>query len=141
MSAATTTSCPCHSGRKYKRCCAPLHRGAKEKGAAAVMRARFSAYSLALCNYIISTTHPKGPHFQDDRVRWHLQLQDFASQTLFEGLELLEEKEGPLQAQVAFRATLSQQGCDASFSERSLFVLHENRWLYHSGEKLTARAH
>jgi SEC-C motif-containing protein len=105
------------------------------------MRARFSAYSLALCNYIISTTHPNGPHFQDDLVRWHLQLQDFASQTRFEGLELLEETKGSLQAQVAFRATLSQQGRDASFSELSLFVRHEDRWLYHSGEKLAAKAH
>ena len=117
MRAEETTVCPCYSGRKYKRCCAPLHRGAKGKGASAVMRARFSAYSLGLCNYIISTTHPNGPHFQEDLVRWHLQLQDFASQTLFEGLELLEERKGPLQAQVAFRATLNQEGRDERIDE------------------------
>lgn len=104
------------------------------------MRSRFSAYALELFDYIISTTHPDGPHFEDDVVRWHLQLKDFSSQTLFEGLELLEAKEGPLQAQVAFRAHLSQQGRDASFSELSLFVRHEGRWLYHSGERLSPKA-
>ncbi len=101
------------------------------------MRSRFSAYSLALCDYIISTTHPSGPHFENDVVRWHLQLQQFSSKTRFEGLELIDEEEGPIQALVAFRATLSQDGHDTSFSERSLFVLHEGRWLYHSGERLT----
>jgi len=105
------------------------------------MRSRFSAYALELCDYIISTTHPSGPHFENDVVRWQLQLQQFTSKTHFEGLEVIDEEEGPIQALVAFRATLSQDGHDASFSERSLFVLHEGRWLYHSGERLPAQEH
>ena len=104
-----------------------------------MMRSRFSAYALELCDYIMSTTHPSGPHFENDVLRWHQQLQQFASHTQFEGLELIDEEQGSVQALVAFRATLSQDGRDTSFSERSLFVLHDGRWLYHSGERLPAQ--
>ena len=96
------------------------------------MRARFSAYSLHLGRYIVATTHPQSPHFESDPIRWEIQLQQFSTQTAFAGLKLLEEHEGPVQAVVSFRATLSQDGRDISFSERSLFVHDEGGWLYHS---------
>ena len=104
------------------------------------MRSRFSAYALELYDYIISTTHPGGPQFESDRLRWHMQLQKFSSQTVFEGLQIRTEEKGPIQAFVSFHASLKQHGRDASFSERSLFVLHKGRWLYHSGEPITPPA-
>ena len=101
------------------------------------MRSRYAAYSLALADYIIATTHPAGPHYQDDTLRWRLQLARFSKETKFDGLEVTPGDQGPIQSLVSFRATLQQGSRDASFAERSLFVLHEGRWLYHSGERLT----
>ena len=100
------------------------------------MRSRYSAYAAGLVDYIIATTHPADPRYQDDVLRWRAQLTRFASETTFCGLEVLSCEEGDIQSWVSFRARLEQGGGDASFSERSLFVRHEGRWLYHSGERL-----
>ena len=100
------------------------------------MRSRYSAYAAGLVDYIIATTHPVDPHYQDDVLRWRAQLARFSSETTFCGLEVLSCEEGAIQSWVSFRARLEQGGQDASFAERSLFVRHEGRWLYHSGERI-----
>jgi len=137
--AEPNSPCPCFSGRKYKRCCAPLHRGASATSPESLMRSRYAAYALALVDYIIGTTHPAGPHYEDDVLRWRNQLAEFSLKTHFEGLEVTAEEEGPLQSWVSFRANLKQGEHDASFAERSLFVRHQGRWLYHSGDRLPLR--
>jgi SEC-C motif domain protein len=51
--------CPCDSGRTYRDCCAPLHKGAHASNAEALMRSRYSAYALlGLENYLLETWHP-----------------------------------------------------------------------------------
>jgi len=100
------------------------------------MRSRYSAYSLALIDYIITTTHPGGPQYQPDRAAWRRQLAVFSEETAFEGLEVLAREPGLIQSWVSFRATLRRGSQDISFAERSLFAVHEGRWLYHSGEPI-----
>ncbi|GFR53152.1 hypothetical protein Agub_g15872 [Astrephomene gubernaculifera] len=51
--------CPCDSGKAYKNCCGPVHRG--ERIALTpedTLRARFAAFCKGEADYIISTTHP-----------------------------------------------------------------------------------
>ena len=127
-------ACLCRSGAKYKRCCRPLHQGGAPTTAEALMRSRFSAYALGLVDYVLATTHPDGPNWEDDRAEWAAGVAAFSRSTSFDGLEILSSGEGEREAFVTFRATLSQEGRDASFTERNRFLREDGRWLYHSGE-------
>ena len=56
--------CPCGSGLALAACCAPYHEGkALPPTAEAVVRSRFSAFSLGCFEYLVETTHPD---FRDD---------------------------------------------------------------------------
>ena len=101
------------------------------------MRSRFAAYSLGEVGYIMETTHPDGPHFQADRVRWEEDLRPFLAGTHFRGLKILARSVDGDEGFVTFRATLTQAGQDASFTERSRFLRARGRWLYHSGVQPT----
>lgn len=86
------------------------------------MRSRYSAYALKKIDYIIETAfQPMGSKEE---------LEQFAEKTNFDGLKILEAKANF----VTFRATLSQEGQDASFTEKSRFERLNGRWKYHSGQ-------
>jgi SEC-C motif-containing protein len=123
-------ACPCHSGKKYKRCCGPAHGGVLPATPEALMRSRYAAYALGLVDYVIETTDPEGPHFVRDRATWQAQVSGFTQSTRFVGLEILGS--GP--DWVRFKAILEQDGGDASFEEQSTFVQRGGKWLYRSGK-------
>lgn len=132
MKVQPNAPCPCGRGVKFKKCCRPLHRGAVAASAEALMRSRYAAYAAGDADYILTTTDPTGPHFQTNRDAWRAEVQSFCAQTRFEGLDVLDSGDD----WVSFRATLTQDGRDASFSERSTFRCVDGRWLYHSGSAL-----
>ena len=136
MKIGPNTPCPCGSGAKLKRCCRPLHQGAAAASPEALMRARFTAYAIGAIDFILSTTHPGGPHFEADEGAWRASVRSFCASTEFQRLEVLEASESGGLGEVAFRVTLAQGGEDASFGERSTFRKEGARWLYHSGELL-----
>ena len=98
------------------------------------MRSRYSAYALGLVDYVLNTTHPDGPHH--GRYGQREEVQAFCRNTAFEGLKVLDASEDGDRGEVAFHATLSQNGADVSFGERSVFFRVNGRWLYHSGTRL-----
>lgn len=122
--------CPCHSGRKYKKCCRKLHVGVAAETPARLMRSRYAAYALGLADYIIETTAPDGPQYQPDLEQWRASIALFSQGTAFESLELLATSTDGDEGRVTFRAGLRQRGEDASFTEESLFVRRGGRWLY-----------
>ncbi|MEZ4669590.1 MAG: YchJ family metal-binding protein [Anaerolineae bacterium] len=121
--------CPCHSGKPYKTCCQPLHKGAAAATPEALMRSRYSAYALNLADYIIQTTHPDGEHYQADRAAWTREVELFCKNTRFEGLHIMAAHAD----MVTFRATLFANQRNVSFTEISLFRRHNGRWTYFSG--------
>jgi SEC-C motif-containing protein len=125
-------ACPCHSGKKYKRCCGPHHGGTPAPAPEALMRSRYAAYALGLVDYVIDTTAPDGPRAQTDRRAWALDVLAFHASTGFDGLEILGSGSEGDGGWVRFRAILTQGARDASFEERSTFVRREGRWLYFS---------
>lgn len=133
MSPAVNAPCPCGSGRKYKRCCGPLHAGAPAGSPEALMRSRYCAYAIGAVDYILATTHPEGPHFEADARAWASEVAEFCEHTRFEGLEVRSSDEQGDRGEVTFLARLRQGGRDVSFVERSTFVREQGRWLYHSG--------
>ncbi|CCB90758.1 UPF0225 protein ychJ [Waddlia chondrophila 2032/99] len=97
------------------------------------MRSRYAAYALNLPDYIIKTTHPDNPAYQSNQKKWTKELQAFSIHTQFIGLEIFTFTEKKNEAFVTFKATLSQNGQDISFTEKSRFLKKNNQWLYASG--------
>lgn len=126
--------CPCHSGKQYTECCEPYHKGELPAQAVALMRSRYAAYALHDADYIIETTHPRGPHYVGNKTEWRRDILKFCHDTKFEGLEILDHIPGDVVAFVMFKAILKQHGRDASFVEKSRFEKVKGRWLYYGGE-------
>ncbi|MCB9780013.1 MAG: zinc chelation protein SecC [Alphaproteobacteria bacterium] len=133
--------CPCRSGRRYRRCCQPLHQGRAAPSPEALMRSRFAAYALGDVAYIVATTDPSGPQWGADEGAWRADIERFCASTRFVGLRVEEsgEEEGG-EGFVVFHATLEQAGPrgalqDASFGERSRFRRVDGRWRYWGGER------
>ena len=133
MPPAPNLPCACHSGIKYKRCCRMAHRGMRVETPEALMRSRYSAFALGLASYVMDSTHPEGPSHEGDSSAWERSILEFSRETAFTGLEILDASEEGEAASVSFRATLRHGAKDVSFTERSRFLRHEGRWLYHSG--------
>ncbi len=99
------------------------------------MRSRYTSYALGRIDHIIDTTHPAGPMWEADRERWAARIRLFSDDHTFEGLDVLAAAtETPDRGRVLFRAHIAGRDGDVSFAENSLFLRHEGRWLYHSGE-------
>jgi SEC-C motif-containing protein len=125
-----TTSCPCHSGKKYHQCCEPFHKGDNPLTALQLMRSRYSAYAKGLTDYIISTTHPDNPSCKKDHEQWKKEITLFCNFTEFRDLEISEFTDGEKEAYVTFTAYLDQNQQDTTFTERSRFLKEGERWLY-----------
>ncbi|MBS2009180.1 MAG: zinc chelation protein SecC [Cyanobacteria bacterium SZAS TMP-1] len=125
--------CPCDSKKPYHKCCRPFHQGELPSSALLLMRSRYAAYALGLCDYIMATTHTQSRLYCEDKLAWSADLDAFASQTSFDGLKILNFEESGDTATVAFRAYLRAGGQDVGFSEKSSFARVDGRWLYIDG--------
>jgi len=123
MKIGVNAPCPCGSGKKYKKCCRIYHKGALAEDAPTLMKSRFSAFAAGEAAYIVKTST-----FQDDIEA----LRRYCEECEFERLEIIDSS----QTSVTFKATLTCNGEDASFSEKSYFVYKEGRWYYDTGEIL-----
>lgn len=97
------------------------------------MRSRYAAYALGNSDYIIETTDPGSPLWNDDRQLWASEISEFSRSCEFLGVDVSEETTDGDHAFVTFRARLTRGKRDASFGERSQFVRRDGRWLYHDG--------
>lgn len=118
--------CPCHSGKSYSDCCEPLHKGTPAENALKLMRSRYSAYALNKPDYIIKTTHPSNHDLSRESII------EFSQSTKFEQLVIHDFQESGNEATVTFTAYLSQDGHDATFTEKSYFKKVNGVWLYAS---------
>ena len=114
--------CPCFSGKNYDQCCGPYHAGVPAPTPEALMRSRYSGYALKKIDYIIETTVQKTSKGREEIAR-------FSNETSFDGLDILETKGD----EVTFKAHLSRNGKDVSFTEKSHFEKIDGKWKYHSG--------
>jgi SEC-C motif-containing protein len=127
---APNAPCPCGSGKKYKKCCAPFHKGALANDARTLMRSRYSAYAVGDSRYIIETTHPDNPDFTRDKSQWLASIDRFCEETDFLGLEVHDFLDGEREAFVTFTARLSS----GLLKEKSRFLREDGRWLYVDGQ-------
>ncbi len=125
---SVNSACPCGSGKKYKKCCAPLHKGAFAKNALELMKSRYSAYAISDIRYIIKTSLDKNLDESE--------LKEFSKKCDFQKLEILEFIDGESETFVTFKASIFCDNIDNSFCEKSRFIKKDNRWLYVDGEFL-----
>ncbi len=123
-------NCPCSSGKSYENCCQKYHRGTLAENALSLMKSRYSAYALNIPDYIIETTHPKSSQYKKDKKSWKEEISLFSKNTHFHRLDILEFQDGEETAFVTFKAFLTQNGTDVSFTEKSLFEKFLKKWLY-----------
>lgn len=130
MKISANAPCPCHSGKKYKQCCQPYHKGIVPATAVLLMRSRYSAYAMGLADYIIKTTHPDNPDFTEERENWKRSILHFSQNTEFSGLQIIQFIDGGNEAFVTFEALLS----GGIMKEKSRFLKENGKWLYESGD-------
>jgi peptide deformylase len=99
-----------------------------------LLRSRYAAYALNLPDFIIETTHPSSPEYSEDRSGWRRSLGLFSRASRFEKLEIRNLQERGRVAAIVFTAHVSQQGKDATFTEKSFFEKVGPRWLYRGGQ-------
>ncbi|MEV8634853.1 YchJ family metal-binding protein [Streptosporangium sp. NPDC051023] len=116
-------SCPCGTAVPYRDCCGRLHRGEAAATAEALMRSRFSAFSVGDTAYLLRTWHPTTrPGHLDlgGGVRWVR-------------LEILETTGGSAvhtEGTVRFRAHYLERGAAGEMEEHSRFVRYDGAWVY-----------
>jgi SEC-C motif-containing protein len=126
--------CPCCSGKLYRDCCSLYHQGKKAESAEALMRSRYSAYALNHLDYLIRTIHPRHPSVSQNLSKWKEEILNFALNTEFKRLAILDSKEQGDRAVVVFVAYLAQNDEDTTFTERSFFTKVDGQWLYVNGD-------
>ncbi len=120
--------CPCGSGREYAACCGRYLDGAEAAPTAeALMRSRYTAYTLQREDYLLATWHastrPAALGLADD------------APTKWLGLEIRRHaQQDAAQAVVEFVARYRVQGRAHRLHETSRFVREGGRWLYLDGD-------
>lgn len=119
--------CPCGKGKTYADCCARcIEDGATPPSPEALMRSRYTAYTLLREDYLLSTWHPSTRPVP-------LGLADDV-QTKWLGLEVKRsEMTDTDHAIVEFVARYKVNGRAHRLHEVSSFVREEGRWFYVDG--------
>ncbi|MBS0353130.1 MAG: hypothetical protein JSR83_04415 [Proteobacteria bacterium] len=122
------SSCPCGSQTPYTACCGPyIDGGVAAPTAEALMRSRYTAFTLGNEAYLRATWHPDflpaDLHLADDPpIKWL-------------GLEVKRHQQQDVEhAIVEFVARNKIGGRAHRLHETSRFVLIDGRWLYTDGD-------
>jgi len=133
--------CPCTKGittsnerRDYGACCNRFHQGALPSTAEELLRARYSAYTIKLPDYIVATTNPDSPEHQGSPNTYIRAVKQTMRRVDYKGLEVLEQEEEGNDASITFRTSfVDKMGKDNSaqiHTERSTFVRTKGEWSY-----------
>ena len=116
--------CPCESGLPFEACCQPILTGVPAQSAEALMRSRFTAYTLGDVHYLLkswhSTTRPKTLELNAGQ-KWL-------------GLKIKDTVNGETESYVEFVARFKIDGRGHRLHERSRFIKEDDHWYYVDGE-------
>lgn len=138
---ANAAPCPCGSGAAFADCCAPFLHGAQVPAtAAALMRSRYSAYTLRDEAYLLATWHPgtrpDAGLFNDDEGLTWLGLEVKSALRLRKRKDVAECDSDAHSANndtVEFVARYKVGGRAHRLHEVSRFVQEQGRWFYVDG--------
>jgi SEC-C motif domain protein len=120
--------CPCGSNLPYEKCCGPYIEGhTSAPTAEALMRSRYTAYTLKNENYVLATWHastrPASLYLANDKA------------TKWIGLEVKRrQQQDDTHAIIEFVAKYKINGRAQRLHETSNFVYEGGLWFYVDGE-------
>jgi SEC-C motif domain protein len=126
--------CPCGSGDSFEECCGPIVRGAPAATAQALMRSRYSAFTLGAFDHLESSLAPES----------RTQFSRTAAETMFKGVEWLglevrRVADGGAEDQtgtVEFVARFRESGREQVHHELASFRRDRGDWVYVDGKLL-----
>ena len=129
-------TCPCLTGKPYKNCCEPLHKG-KRKALTAeeLLRARYSAFVVSDIDFIISSHHSKtsGEVNRDEITKW-------SKDSKWEGLVILQKEAGEeadSSGTIVFHAKYVLEGELQNHYEKATFEKEEGAWKFYDAQGLS----
>lgn len=124
MAKSTKEPCPCGSGKPYEKCCGPYITGAVlPPTAEALMRSRYTAYTLLDEKYLLDTWHS---HTRPAELGMN---KDKPTQWI--GLDVKKhEMQDETHATVEFVTRYRLNGKAHKLGEVSRFTKENGRWLY-----------
>lgn len=130
--------CPCGSEIEYSKCCELYINGTENAPTAeALMRSRFTAYTLCDISYIIETCHPEIRNKQNAE-----ELLNWCQRAEFKTLQVLETIAGgedDTLGRVRFIAWILEADNLSPLHELSDFEKVDGEWTYKSGKSQKTR--
>ncbi|WP_146874437.1 YchJ family protein [Halovibrio variabilis] len=124
MTPIARLSCPCGRDETLENCCGRYHQGEPAPTPEALMRSRYSAFSLGLSDYLLATWHPTTRPAKlalDPNTRW-------------KALTIVAaEPPSTTTGYVHFRACFYELGHWHALEEASRFIDDQKRWWYVDG--------
>ena len=129
---SSSPPCPCGHAQPYEACCGRYidHFDQPAPSAEALMRSRYTAYTLKHADYLLATWHP------DVRPN-QLDLSDSDAPVKWLGLDVLNHEAGQpgdLAGIVEFVARYKVNGRAYRLHEISRFDFLDGRWYYRDGD-------
>jgi SEC-C motif-containing protein len=128
--------CPCGSDQHYDHCCGLyINEHAVAKTPEALMRSRYTAYSLAHIAYIQKTMRGKPlMDFEADEAKKWASTVIWLGLTIIQASEVVAKARDVEQGFVEFKAIYLQKNRLYTIHEYSEFQRLQNRWYYIDGE-------
>lgn len=130
------SDCPCCSGQSYEQCCEPLLLGqVRAATAEALMRSRYTAYTLAEIDYVFKTSGP--------RVRKEFDAESsrkWAQSAEWKGFEIRHAEGGAeqdSQAVIEFVAHYQIEKSDFEHHEIAEFGRIDGEWRFMDGKMVS----
>jgi len=126
------TPCPCGSGNSFSACCSPFIEGAtKVESAEQLMRARYTAHTLAKMSYILETHHPSSRSDIDAAA-----TEKWAAESEWLGLEILnvddsDENTTRIEFTARYRDADKQRH---THHEVGVFERYHGQWFFRDAE-------
>lgn len=131
-------TCPCGSNKDYSACCEPFILGkATAQTAEQLMRARYSAYTVAAMDFILESTHPehRSDYDQEGTRQW-------AVESEWKGLEICSTKNGgenDTTGEVEFIARFNRGTMPHEHHENGQFEKMHGVWYFTEGNLVKPR--
>jgi SEC-C motif-containing protein len=126
--------CPCGSTLAYDSCCQPYIEGkTKAPTAEALMRSRYSAFTVHAVDYIVKTVTKRDPANLDPEA-----IKTWSTTSEWLGLKIIKTVSGgpsDTEGEVEFVASFSQKGNKQEIHEYAYFKKIGDQWLYDTCKK------
>ncbi|MBF0117871.1 MAG: YchJ family protein [Desulfobacterales bacterium] len=125
--------CPCGSDKIYKECCEPLISGQKHaENAEALLRSRYTAYTLSDVGYLLKTIHPKKKKQDDEKS-----IREWSKNSTWHKLEIIDIQNGvndDLSGSIEFTVDFSERGKRKKHHELAEFKKEKGIWYFYDGK-------